>query len=118
MLALLIGGNKYYGRNRMITECDLADEFVEQHNAYLRFSCKQAQWFINTPEGWIRDDTIAVFDLARQYCRKVSDDMPDDTQRAWLCSYTTIRNVLWLARTYREVAVATMAGTASAAGRE
>ncbi len=43
----------------MITEIDLADGFVEQHKADLRFSCKQAQWFINTPEGWIRDDTNA-----------------------------------------------------------
>jgi len=59
----------------MITECDLADGFVEKHKSDLRFACKPAAWFIHTPEGWIRDDTNAVLDLARQFCRKVSDDM-------------------------------------------
>ena len=79
----------------MITECDLVDAFVKRHKADLCFSCKQAQWFISTPEGWIRDDTNAALDLARQFCRKVSAG--SDKQRIWLGSYTTIRDVLWLA---------------------
>ena len=95
----------------MITECDLVDAFVKRHKADLRFSCKQAQWFINTPEGWIRDDTNAALDFSRQFCSKVSAGMPGNKQRYWLGSYTTMRNVLWLARSYREIAVDTMLGS-------
>jgi len=95
----------------MITECDLAYAFVEKHKTDLRFACKQAQWFINTPEGWERDDTNAVLDLARQFCRKALSADMTDAERLWLGKYATIRNVLWLARSYRSIAVATMPGS-------
>ena len=92
-------------------DVDPADGFVEQYKTDLRFACKPAAWFINTPDGWIRDDTNAVLDLARQFCRKALSADMTDAERLWLGKYATMRNVLWIARSYRSIAVDTMPGS-------
>ena len=93
--------------NFMNSESGLADNFVDQRKDELRYGCKERRWYLRTPEGWVLDDTDLVFDMVRQFCRDAASGM-SDKEKVWLGSFRTIRNVLWIARSYREIAVATI----------
>ncbi len=87
----------------MITEFDLADGFVEKHKDDLHYNWHYRKWFIRTEEGWQRDTTLAAADLARQFVLEAASTDMTESERIWLCSHTSVRNLLWLAGTYKEM---------------
>lgn len=87
------------------TEDRLATEFAMLHGERLRYVSDWSRWMIFDGAVWQRDETMQVFDDAREICRSHAE-MPRvaASDRRRLCSARTITAVLTMARADRRLA--------------
>jgi putative DNA primase/helicase len=79
----------------------LALKFAEQHAANLRFTAAWNRWSLWDGRVWRKDDTLNVFDLARQICRKASTVCTSELIATRVASASTVAAVERLARADR-----------------
>jgi putative DNA primase/helicase len=80
----------------------LALKFTERHGNDLRYTAAWGRWSIWDGCVWKRDDTLRVFDLARDVCRDASAACGGDQHAPRLASAATVYAVERLARTDRQ----------------
>ena len=81
-------------------EC-LALRFTGQHGETLRFVAGWGRWMQWDGRVWKADDTLHVFDLARQICRQASAECNQDKVSASVASAKTVAAVERLAKADR-----------------
>ncbi len=60
------------GLDNSVTEDAMALEFAEQHEQHLRYVAAWGRWLDYKDTHWAYDDTLHVFDLAREVCRETA----------------------------------------------
>jgi putative DNA primase/helicase len=85
------------------SEFALADEFIAEHKANLRYVAKFGKWQVWRGTGWKEDETVRVFDLARRICRRAAANKEKPIAKS-LSKARTVASVEQLARSYRCVA--------------
>jgi putative DNA primase/helicase len=85
------------------TEFALADEFIEKHQADLRYVSKFGKWQMWQGTGWKEDETVRVFDLARRICKRAAANKEKPVAKA-ISKSRTVAAVETLARSYPSVA--------------
>lgn len=54
---------------------ELVLRFTARHANDIRFVAKRNHWMTFDGTGWSEDSTLRVFDLARKFCREVSEQV-------------------------------------------
>ena len=82
-------------------EC-LALRFTAQHGANLRYVAGWGKWMQWTGQAWRADDTLHVFDMARQVCRRASAEADNIKVASIVASARTVAAVERLAKADRQ----------------
>jgi P4 family phage/plasmid primase-like protien len=80
----------------------LALKFTERHKDDLRFTAAWGRWSMWDGCAWKQDETLSVFNLAREVCRETSAGCEDKRLAARIASAMTVAAVERLARADRQ----------------
>ena len=80
------------------SEDALALQMVDLHGDDIKIT-PGLGWMIATPDKWVRDDSMRVYDLARQVARRAGNSAEKTAERRALASAKTVNSIVSLART-------------------
>lgn len=88
--------------SQLLSDDELATRFTERHGAAFRHVAAWGWWFQWTGAVWRREETLRVFDLAREVCRVAACETAKPADRPKLASSQRVAAVERLARADRQ----------------
>ena len=89
-----------------VSEIALAQKFVERHGDDFRYVARWGRWLSWTGVHWTFDDTLHVFDLAREICAEAAAEIGDEkkSEARRISTAQTVAAVERLAKANRKIA--------------